>query len=121
MARNETADIKKYFSQKKAEADKAEDLLSQRSKTLAAFQRTVEEKYRSILEQETAFSEREKKLEEREKTLEEKERSFKEKSDTYGPAIQKWEQEKQDLLQNARDGYRRSVPINFSLRVYPLR
>ena len=56
MAKNEAAEIRKYFQQKKAEADRMADLISQREKTVSALQRTVEEKYRVILEQEAALA-----------------------------------------------------------------
>ena len=42
MAKNEAAEIRKYFQQKKAEADRMADLISQREKTVSALQRIVE-------------------------------------------------------------------------------
>ena len=102
MARIDSADVKRYFTQKKAESDKVEDLIEQRAKTVAALQRAAEERFGIILERENMLDEREKKLEEKEKNLAEKEHQFKQKQDMYDPLIIKWEQEKQDLLQKSR-------------------
>ena len=102
MARSEPVEVKKYFAQKKAESDRAEDLIEQRAKTVAALQNAAEEKYRILLEQESFLAEWEKQLEEKEKDLEEKEFQFIQKQDLYDPLILKWEQEKQDILQKSR-------------------
>ena len=97
MAKSEPADVKRYFTQKKAESDKVEDLIEQRAKTVAALQRAAEERFGIILERENMLAEREKQLEEKEKDLAKKERQFKQKQDMYDPLILKWEQEILDL------------------------
>jgi len=102
MARNEWTDLKKYFTQKKAESDRAEELIEQRAKEVASLQKATEEKYLILLEKESSLAEWERKLEEKEKGLAEKELLFKQKQDQYDPLLLKWEQEKQDLLQKSR-------------------